>query len=90
MQWFTGEVFGHITDRENVKVRVTGNTAGRDLAPLQEACPQVEFTGFVDDIRPYFAESGICIVPILSVDPRGLRSLRPWRGDASCQYPHRR
>jgi polysaccharide biosynthesis protein PslH len=66
MQWFAREVFGHITDRENVRVRVTGNTAGRDLAPLREACPQVEFTGFVDDIRPYFAQSGICIVPILS------------------------
>ena len=66
MQWFTREVFGHITGRENVKVRVTGNTAGRDVAPLQQACPQVEFTGFVDDIRPYFAKSGICIVPILS------------------------
>ncbi len=66
MQWFTREVFGHVTGREKVKVRVTGNTAGRDLAPLRQACPQIEFTGFVDDIRPYFAESGICIVPILS------------------------
>ncbi len=66
MQWFTREVFGHITGRENVKVRVTGNTAGRDLAPLRQACPQVEFTGFVDDIRPYFARSGVCIVPILT------------------------
>ena len=66
MQWFTKEVFGHITGRETVKVRVTGNTAGRDLAPLREACPQVEFTGFVDDIRPHFAQSGICIVPILT------------------------
>jgi polysaccharide biosynthesis protein PslH len=66
MQWFTREVFGRITGRENVKVRVTGSTAGRDLALLRQACPQIEFTGFVDDIRPYFAESGICIVPILS------------------------
>jgi glycosyltransferase involved in cell wall biosynthesis len=66
MQWFTQEVFGHIAGRENVKVRVTGNTAGRDLDPLRQSCPQIEFTGFVDDIRPYFAGSGICIVPILS------------------------
>lgn len=66
MQWFAREVFRHITSRENVKVRVTGNTAGRDLAPLRKACPEIEFTGFVDDIRPYFATSGICIVPILS------------------------
>jgi polysaccharide biosynthesis protein PslH len=66
MHWFAQEIFQHIPEREHVKVRVTGNTAGRDLAPLRAACPQVEFTGFVDDIRPYFAESGICIVPIQS------------------------
>jgi polysaccharide biosynthesis protein PslH len=66
MQWFTQEVYGHITSKEKVKVRVTGNTAERDLTLLREACPPIEFTGFVDDIRPYFAESGICIVPILS------------------------
>ena len=66
MQWFTREVFRHIAGRENIRVCVTGNTAGRDLAPLRQACPQVEFTGFVDDIRPYFAKSGVCIVPILT------------------------
>ena len=66
MQWFTKEVFGRIAGHENLRVRVTGNTAGRDLTMLRKACPQIEFTGFVDDIRPYFAESGICIVPILS------------------------
>ena len=66
MQWFTKEVFGHIAGHENLRVRVTGNTSGRDLTPLRQACPQIEFTGFVDDIRPYFAESSVCIVPILS------------------------
>jgi glycosyltransferase involved in cell wall biosynthesis len=66
MLWFSQEVFGRIAGHENLRVRVTGNTAGRNLAPLRQACPQIEFTGFVDDIRPYFAESGICIVPILS------------------------
>jgi glycosyltransferase involved in cell wall biosynthesis len=66
MLWFTQDVFQSIANRQIVKVRVTGNTAGRDLAPLKEACPPIEFTGFVDDIRPYFAQSGICIVPILS------------------------
>ncbi len=66
VRWFTQEVFGRIAGREALRVRVTGNTAGRDLAPLQSACPQIEFTGFVDDIRPYFAQSGICIAPILA------------------------
>jgi glycosyltransferase involved in cell wall biosynthesis len=66
MQWFAREIFSQIAGCENIKVLVTGNTAGRDLAPLRQACPQVEFTGFVDDIRPYFAQSGVCIVPILT------------------------
>lgn len=66
MLWFAREVFPHVQARDRLKIRVTGNTAGRDLGPLCEACPQIEFTGFVEDIKPYFAESGICIVPILS------------------------
>lgn len=66
MSWFTREVFARITGRETLNVCVTGNTAGRDLAPLKRACQPIQFTGFVDDIRPYFAQSGICIVPVLS------------------------
>jgi glycosyltransferase involved in cell wall biosynthesis len=66
MLWFGREVFGRIADRQSLRVVVTGDTAGRDLRPLREACPQIHFTGFVNDIRPYFAQSGICIVPIQS------------------------
>lgn len=66
MLWFAQTVFPLIRVRNQLRVRVTGNTAGRDLTPLRSGCPQIEFTGFVDDIRPYFARSGICIVPILS------------------------
>lgn len=66
MLWFAQEVFGRIADRQALRVISTGSTAGRDLTSLQSACPQIQFTGFVDDIRPYFAQSGICIVPILA------------------------
>jgi len=64
--WFARQVFGRIEMRESVKFRVTGRTAGRDLAPIQAACPQVEFTGLVKHIRPYIAQSGISVVPILA------------------------
>jgi len=64
--WFAQEVFGRIQMRESLKIRVTGNTAGRDLSPIRAGCPQVEFTGLVKDIRSYIAESGISIVPILA------------------------
>ncbi len=66
MVWFATQVFPLIQGRELLKVRVTGNPADRNLTPLRDACPQIEFTGFVDDIRPYFARSSICIVPILA------------------------
>ncbi len=64
--WFAQQVFGRIKMRESVKFRVTGRTAGRDLAPIQATCPRVEFTGLVKDVRPYIAQSGISIVPILA------------------------
>lgn len=66
MLWFAREVFPLVQVRNRLKVQVTGSTANRDLSPLRDACPQMEFTGFVDDIKPYFARSGICIVPVLS------------------------
>lgn len=66
MLWFTQNVFPLIHNREQLKLRVTGNTASRDLTPLRESCPQIEFTGFVPDIKPYFARSGICLAPILT------------------------
>jgi len=66
MLWFAQEIFSRMRDQQALRVTVTGNTAGRNLRPLQDRCPQIQFTGFVDDIRPYFARSGICIVPILT------------------------
>jgi glycosyltransferase involved in cell wall biosynthesis len=64
--WFAQQVFGRIEMKDSIKFRVTGRTGGRDLAPIQAACPQVEFTGLVKDIRPYIAQSGISIVPVLT------------------------
>lgn len=66
MLWFAQSIYQHIPEQETLRICVTGNTAGRDLTPLREACPQIEFPGFVEDVRPYFAGSGICIVPIRS------------------------
>lgn len=66
VQWFTEEVWPCLQTDDHLTVRVTGSTAGRDLSTFQDACPQIEFTGFVADIKPYFAKSDICIVPIRS------------------------
>jgi glycosyltransferase involved in cell wall biosynthesis len=63
--WFAQHVFGRIEMRDSIKFRATGRTAGRDLGPIQAACPQVEFTGLVKNIQPYIAQSGISIVPVL-------------------------
>jgi len=64
--WFSQHVFWRIKAKDSLSFRITGKTAGSDLAPIRKACSQVEFTGLVKDIRPYIAQSRISIVPILT------------------------
>jgi glycosyltransferase involved in cell wall biosynthesis len=68
VMWFTQQVFSQIKMRDTIQFRATGRTvtAGRDLEPMRLACPQIEFTGLVKDVRPYIAQSGISIVPVLT------------------------
>ena len=48
---------------ENAVLRVTGHFNGMGIDDLQ-ADPHVEFTGYLDDIRPAIASSWISIAPI--------------------------
>ena len=47
----------------DVVLRVTGSTEGVDLASLP-VHPGVEYTGYVDDIRPVIARSWVSVVPL--------------------------
>jgi glycosyltransferase involved in cell wall biosynthesis len=46
------------------KLRVTGDTAGTNIEYLKSFCPQIEFLGFVKDVKPIISKSRISIAPI--------------------------
>jgi glycosyltransferase involved in cell wall biosynthesis len=62
--YFLKEIYPQvIRQAPEVRLRVTGSTAGVNLAalPLDE---HVELTGYVPDIRPVVAQSWACVVPL--------------------------
>ncbi|MCC6177939.1 MAG: glycosyltransferase [Chloroflexi bacterium] len=62
--WFSREVGPRLRLRvPRFRVRITGSTRGVDLVALAGA-PEVEFTGYVADIRPVIARAGVSVVPI--------------------------
>lgn len=66
MAFFLSEVFPLIHGRRpGVRLYITGRTDGVALHRLPR-CEGVEFTGYVEDIRPLIAQSWVCVLPILT------------------------
>jgi glycosyltransferase involved in cell wall biosynthesis len=64
LRWFLAEIFPRIQRAvPDVRLRVTGSTDGVDRAGLQFGSA-VEYTGYVDDIRPLVASSWSSVVPL--------------------------
>lgn len=64
LRWFLQEVLPRVQQNvSNVRLRVTGSTQGIDLAGLPSNSA-VEYTGYVDDVRPVIAESWAAVVPL--------------------------
>jgi glycosyltransferase involved in cell wall biosynthesis len=64
LRWLLADVFPRIQRAvPDVRLRVTGSTRGIDLAGLPTN-GAVEYTGYVDDIRPLVAESSASVVPL--------------------------
>lgn len=64
LRWFLGEVFPRIQRAvPGVRLRVTGSTQGIDRGALPGGSA-VEYTGYVDDIRPVVAGSWASVVPL--------------------------
>jgi len=62
--YFLEEIFPRVLAvSPKTKLRVTGALKGVDLDQIPR-CDQVEFTGYVDDIRPIIANSTLSIVPL--------------------------
>ena len=64
LHWFLHEVFPRIQQSvPEVRLRVTGSIQGIDLARL-DGGSAVEYTGYVEDIRPVIAQSWVSVVPL--------------------------
>ncbi len=64
MTFFLSQIFPRIrAQRPGVTLRITGSTQGVPLHQLPQQ-PGVEFTGYVDDIRPVIARSWVSVAPL--------------------------
>jgi polysaccharide biosynthesis protein PslH len=65
IRWFATEVFGRLqASVEGVRLTVVGRSPSRSLRELAARNTAIEVTGTVEDVRPYLARAGICIVPL--------------------------
>jgi glycosyltransferase involved in cell wall biosynthesis len=63
--WLLREVWPKVRDRSAVaRLVIVGSDPPTEALSLADA--RVEFTGYVDDIRPYFERASVILVPILS------------------------
>lgn len=64
VRYFIGEILPLVrAKRPNVRLRVTGRATPAQIAALPKA-EQIEFTGFLDDVRPAVAGSWAEVVPL--------------------------
>jgi len=64
VRYFVSEILPILRSmRPGVRLRVTGRTEGVDLAGIAD-CPEVELTGYVDDVRTVLGRSAVCVVPL--------------------------
>jgi glycosyltransferase involved in cell wall biosynthesis len=65
IRWFATEVFGRLqASVEDVRLTVVGRSPSRSLRELASRNAAIEVTGTVEDVRPYLARAGICVVPL--------------------------
>lgn len=65
VRYFGEEIYPHLREKlPNVKLLVTGRTAGVDLRGIDEA-HGIVLTGYVEDMRDVLNKSGACIVPLM-------------------------
>jgi glycosyltransferase involved in cell wall biosynthesis len=65
IRWFATEVFGRLqASVEGVRLTVVGRSPSRSLRELASRNTAIEVTGTVEDVRPYLARAGICVVPL--------------------------
>lgn len=65
VQFFVDQIFPRVRKTlPHAVFRVVGRKPPEALARQWSACPGVEVTGTVDDVRPYLAEAAVVVVPL--------------------------
>jgi glycosyltransferase involved in cell wall biosynthesis len=64
IMYFLDEIFPRILEKESeARVYVVGAFPSKEL--LRRANPRIVVTGWVDDVRPYFARGQVFVIPLL-------------------------
>lgn len=78
VRWFHREIFPLIqAAREGVSWQIAGWGPPADIQALNDP-PTIEVTGFVEDIRPYFSNSSVVVVPLRKASGTRLKILDAW------------
>lgn len=65
MLFFVKDILPLVKDKiTGIRLTIVGRNPSQQLSRVLENYPEVELTGWVDDIRPYIAKSSLYIVPI--------------------------
>jgi sugar transferase (PEP-CTERM/EpsH1 system associated) len=63
--YFADEIFPLIQRQvPDVKLCIVGRRPSRRLQGLASRVPNIQLTGWVEDVRPYLAQHAVCIVPL--------------------------
>lgn len=67
IEYFLREIWARVVAQmPDVNLQVVGRKPPEWLKEVARADPRITVSGFVDDVRPYFQKSAVCICPILS------------------------
>lgn len=74
LQWFITSVLPNITQKYKLQIIGSGSPS-IELVGLVNNAPNIEFLGFVESLGPYYANSDIVVIPILTGSGTRLKAL---------------
>jgi glycosyltransferase involved in cell wall biosynthesis len=74
LQWFINSVLSKITQKYKLQIIGSGSPS-IELVGLVNNSPNIQFIGFVESLGPYYANSDIVVIPILTGSGTRLKAL---------------
>ena len=79
IRWFCRDIWPRIQSKKpEIRLTIVGNNPPDDLLALAHNDTQVEVTGFVDDVRPYFDRATLVIAPLRDGGGTRIKILDAW------------